>query len=182
MLDSGAIARYLDRTYPDTPRVIPRGADVLTAAFQDALWGAFKPDWPFVPIVMRAAFENLREGSRPFFRATRELRLGPLEDLAPDGSARRAECWAKTEECFSKIAKWYERDGSSEGERMLVMGDEVSYADIIVASFLAWFREGLGEDGEEWKRMMEWDGGRWARLMAALDKYAAVDEGEDFQL
>ena len=177
--DSGAIVRYLDKTYPDTPTLIPPQADTLIAAFERAFWGAHKPDWGFVPIIMRAAFSQLRAGSQPFFRETREKELGRLEDLAPDGSEKREECWVKTEKALGNVAKWWEADGK---EKTFVMGDVVSYADIIVASWFLWFREGLGEESAEWKRMMGWHNGRWARILAALEKYSAVDEGEDLQL
>ena len=180
MPNSGSIVRYLDKTYPDTPTLVPANADVLIAAFEAAFRGAFQSDRDFVrAIIVPAAFNRLRAGSRRYFLETREKRLGRLEDLAPDGSEKREECWVKTERALGNVAKWWEADGR---EKTFVMGDVVSYPDVIVAGWFLWFRECLGEENAEWKRMMEWHNGRWSRLLAALEKYSVVDEGEDAQL
>jgi len=33
----------------------------------------------------------------------------------------------------------------------------------------------LGPDSAEWKEFATWDGGRWAKLLEALEKYEVVD-------
>ncbi|KAG2051545.1 hypothetical protein BDR06DRAFT_958794, partial [Suillus hirtellus] len=43
------------------------------------------------------------------------------------------------------------------------MGDTFSYADIIVASRLFWYKSILKED--EWARISSWNGGRWAKVL-----------------
>ncbi|KAH9924680.1 uncharacterized protein BXZ73DRAFT_91251 [Epithele typhae] len=180
--DSMAIARYLDKTYPDTPRLIPPGTDVLTVAFEKALHGTFAPPPPFRFVIIPAAFEKLRAASQPYFRATREKRFNKkIEDIAPKGSEFRAECWRKTEEGFSKMAKWYEADGE---EKLLVMGDKggASYADFVIAGVFSWFRDCLGEESEEWKSVEKWDGGRWIRLLSVMEQYSTVDVGEEVRL
>ncbi|KAI0712268.1 hypothetical protein C8Q76DRAFT_482521 [Earliella scabrosa] len=181
--DSGAIARYLDRTYPDAPTLIPAEADALTAALGAALWTVFNPDEDLGAIIVPAAFAQLRERSRPYFRETREKWAGgKLEELAPAGSEKRAKCWETIRKGMNKIATaWLEADGK---EKLFFMGDRVgiTYADITIAGFLMWFKETLGEDSEEWKAMMTWDDGRWGRFMMAFEKYQVVDEGEDVQL
>lgn len=181
VLDSGAIVRYLDKTYPDTPTLVPAEADALITAFEEAWWGAFSPTTrSYYPIIVPAVYRAMREASKPYFYETRSARFGKLEVFEPaEGSKERAECWAKTEECLTKLAKWWEADGK---EKTLVMGSTVSYADMVVASWLLWFKECLGEENAEWKRMLTLDGGRWGRLMAVMDEYSAVDVGEDLQL
>ena len=176
--DSGKIVRYLDRTYPDTHRLIPAELDVLIAAFEDAFWKAFRSD--FAPIIIPAAFKVLRPRSRPYFRQTREAAMsGRLEGLAPIGSQRRAKCWAKLEKDASKVAAWYEVDGFK--DRVFVLGDDagLTYADVVVASFFKWFRQCLGADSEEWKDMVSWNGGRWEKLLAAFEIYEIVDAGDE---
>ena len=124
----------------------------------------------------------LHPASQPYFRATREKRLGgKLEELAPVGSEKRAAAWQGVQKGMHKIAGWFEADGS---EKLFFMGDEkgITYADIILASFLMWFRKSYGEESQEWKDMMRWDDGRWSRFVGAFDRYATVDEGEDLQL
>ncbi|KAI1790149.1 hypothetical protein LXA43DRAFT_891563 [Ganoderma leucocontextum] len=180
VVDSGKIARYLDEAYPDTHKLIPAELGVLIAAFQDAFLGAFGA--AHAPIIIPAAFSVLHPGSQPYFRRTREVRLGgKLEALAPQGSEARAAAWAKVKKATSKVASWYEADGK---ERSFVLGDDAgaTYADVIVAGFFMWFKACLGEDSEEWKEMISWDGGRWAKLLTAFEKYGAVDVGEQARL
>ncbi|KAI1785430.1 hypothetical protein LXA43DRAFT_1115888 [Ganoderma leucocontextum] len=178
--DSAAIARYLDKTYPDTPRLIPaQSDDALVAAFEDAFWSVF-PTYDFGYIICPAAYSVLREGSRPFFRRTRDRLLGKPEEFEP-GSDKRAQHWAKTQEGVQQVAKWLEMDGT---EKLFFMGDGVgiTYADITVAGFFMWFKKCCGEDSQEWRDIRTWDDGRWGRFMEAFDKYEVIDVGEDFQL
>ncbi|KAH9925956.1 uncharacterized protein BXZ73DRAFT_91051 [Epithele typhae] len=167
-----AIARYLERTYPGPVALIPPALDGLVGDFQKAVWAAF--GLPMMRLVVPAVHATLRPGARPYFRATREARFGqPLEELAPAGSALRAECWRRRGS-----------GGGARGVRTLLVSDAlpVSYADAIMVSWLYWFRECLGEESGEWKTMTAWHGGRWVRLMAAMEKYAQVDSGESVQL
>ncbi|KAH9923934.1 uncharacterized protein BXZ73DRAFT_50680 [Epithele typhae] len=193
--ESLAIARYLERTYPGPVALIPPALDGLVGDFQKAVWAAF--GLPMMRLVVPAVHATLRPGARPYFRATREARFGqPLEELAPAGSALRAECWAKTREAAGVLAGWWDEEANTKGlvpraaeeagagERTLLVSDAlpVSYADAIMVSWLYWFRECLGEESGEWKTMTAWHGGRWVRLMAAMEKYAQVDSGESVQL
>ncbi|RPD62486.1 hypothetical protein L226DRAFT_532515 [Lentinus tigrinus ALCF2SS1-7] len=178
--DGSPLARYLDKTYPDTPQVIPEEADTLIAAFGDAIYAA--SSFAFVPIIIPAAFSILRPASQPYFRKTREVRLGgKLEELAPAGSEKRAASWQGTQKGVHKMAGWFEAAGK---EKLFVMGDKkgITYADIMLASWFVWFKKCCGEESQEWKDMMSWDGGRWARFVAAFEKYEVVDEGEDVVL
>ncbi|PIL22627.1 hypothetical protein GSI_15318 [Ganoderma sinense ZZ0214-1] len=183
LADSAKIARYLEATYPNAaPRLIPAELDVFIAAFQDAFWGALGTG--YAPVIIPAAFDVLCEGSKPYFRQTREARLGgKLEELAPPGSEARGQVWAHLKKATGKIAAWYE--GAAGGkERIFVLGDgaSVTYADVVVAGFFVWFKVCLGEESEEWKEMASWNGGRWGKLLAALEKYSAVDVGEQARL
>ncbi|KAM5545463.1 hypothetical protein V8D89_000501 [Ganoderma adspersum] len=183
LADSGKIARYLEATYPDAaPTLIPAELDVLTTAFEDAFWGALAPS-SYTLVIVPAAFGVLREGSKQYFRETREARLGGrLEELAPPGSDARAQVWAKLKKATGKIAAWYEGGGGKERSFVLGDGAGVTYADTVVAGFFVWFKVCLGEESEEWKEMAAWDGGRWGKLLAAFEKYSAVDVGEQARL
>ena len=55
-----------------------------------------------------------------------------------------------------------------------VMGNTPSFADFVMASSILTIRILYGEDSKEWKRIMGWHGGRWERLMVAVEKYSAV--------
>ena len=179
--DSGAIARYLDSTYPDAPTLIPAEADALTAALGAALWTVFNPDEDLGAIIVPAAFAQLRERSRPYFRETREKWAGgKLEELAPAGSEKRAKCWETIRKGMNKIAtKWLEADGK---EKLFFMGDSISYADITVAGFLVWIKIVVGEDSKDWQDVLKWNDGRWARFMEAFKRYEGVDVGTDVEI
>ena len=183
LVDSSKIARYLEATYPDAaPTLIPAELNVLTTAFEDAFWGALAPS-NYTLVIMPAAFGVLREGSRRYFRETREARLGGrLEELAPLGSDARAQVWAKLKKATGKIAAWYESGDGKERTFALGDGAGVTYADVVVAGFFVWFKACLGEESEEWKEMVAWDRGRWGKLLAAFEKYSAVDVGEQARL
>ena len=176
--DSAAIARYLDKTYPDTPTLIPPQLDALTAAFEDAFWSVFEPGYGY--IICPAMYAVLREGSRPHFRRTRDKTLGRPEEFEP-GSEKRAQNWATTREGVSKVAKWLEMDGR---HKLFFAGDEtgITYADITVAGFFTWFKKCCGDDSQEWADMKTWDGGRWGRFMEAFESFEVVDVGEDLVL
>ena len=123
----------------------------------------------------------LNARSAAYFRATREVAFGAkLTELAPVGSEKRAKHWAGVKAAFDQYAKWLEADGS---DKLFFLGpDRVAYADITFAAFLMWIRTVLAAESEEWKEMVAWDGGRWGKLLAAFEKYSAVDVGEQARL
>lgn len=41
------------------------------------------------------------------------------------------------------------------------MGTTISFADIVLASYSMWIRKILGEESEEWKDIISWNGSRW---------------------
>ena len=50
---------------------------------------------------------------------------------------------------------------------------KIIYADVTIAAFLKGLQVLLGEDDEEWRDVLIWDGGRWAMF----GQYGAVDVG-----
>ncbi|OCH88479.1 hypothetical protein OBBRIDRAFT_758180 [Obba rivulosa] len=173
--DSAAIARYLDKTYPDTPVVIPPETDALQAAFQHAFSQAVVGQ--LGPIMLPATNAQLNPRSEEYFRRTREISRGPmygekLEDWAPPGSEKRAKLWKDIKTGFARIAGWLTADGK---DKILFMGDKVSYADITVAGWVVWVKRVLGPDSADWKEFATWDNGKWAKLLELLEKYEVVD-------
>ena len=76
--------------------------------------------------------------------------------------------WKEAEEGFDKIASWFT---ASESSGPFVLGDIISFADIDLVARLIWAKVVLGEDSEEWGRITKWSGGRWERLLKAMEKY-----------
>ncbi|OBZ68988.1 hypothetical protein A0H81_11337 [Grifola frondosa] len=166
--ESALIARYLDKTYPDAPTLIPAATDALHAAFQEAIEMTFIV--PLLPIMLPASNHQLNPVSEEYFRRTREARFGKLEEWSPLGPVRDAH-WKAIEAGLHKVTKWLSMDGN---EKLFFMGETISYADITLASFLIWIRKVLGPDSQEWKNVKRWDGGRWGKFMEAFEKYETV--------
>ncbi|KAI0335813.1 hypothetical protein GY45DRAFT_1316546 [Cubamyces sp. BRFM 1775] len=174
LAESAAIARYLDKTYPDTPRLIPEETDALHAAFNKAFLTTFSPHLRKLTIPLVA--KHLPPRSEVYFRKTREADWGVahLDDIAPPGP-KRDEAWAGVKKGLGVIAGWLEADGT---DKLFFTGkDKIVYADITLAAYLIWARITL--DQSYWTDLVTWHGGRWGRFMAAFEEYEAVDEGED---
>ncbi|RDX53391.1 hypothetical protein OH76DRAFT_1399301 [Lentinus brumalis] len=174
--DSVAIARYLDQTYPSSgPSLIPKETDALHMAFIQAFRDVF-----FVnagQLVLPATCAQLNPRSEAYFRQTREeMYNAKLEDLAPAGSEKRAQHWKGFEKALHTVKEWLGADGT---EKVHVMGDRVSFADVVVASYLIWIKLVLGPESKEWADMMKWDGGYWERFMAEFDGWVTVDAGTE---
>ncbi|KAI1793087.1 hypothetical protein LXA43DRAFT_972095 [Ganoderma leucocontextum] len=167
--DSTAIARYLDATYPGTPRVIPEG----TEAFQEAVQVALRTvvGLNTAHLIMPLAPPLLSPDSAAHYTAVRETIMSEslVKELSILGSAAREERWVALESGLGKVAKWIETDGK---ERKFFMGDKPCFADFFVGAGLESMKRVLGEDGEEWRRVAQWHGGRWGRLVADLEEFA----------
>ncbi|KAG1841904.1 hypothetical protein DFJ58DRAFT_856067 [Suillus subalutaceus] len=139
--ESLEIAAYLEKTYTAKP-IFPYGSEMLIRVFDSAYLDNAHP-------IVRLIY---------FFRRTRSERLQlPWEEFSPEGPKRDGD-WAYLEQGFNKGETLRAKSG---GE--WVMGDTFSYADIIVASRLFWYKRVLKED--EWARISSWNGGRWAKVL-----------------
>ncbi|KAI0647968.1 hypothetical protein C8Q79DRAFT_925005 [Trametes meyenii] len=183
LAESFAIARYLDKTYPDTPRLIPEGTDALHVAFTHAFRAVLYDD--LMPITIPASADYLRPRSEAYFRSTREVAFGgDLRQLAPAGSEKRAERWKGIKKAFATYAQWIAADGTG---KLYFLGEKPGYADFTLAAFFTWIRVVLGEDNVEWKDVLtdngdpEWPD-RWGKYFESLAKYKNVDAGEEATL
>lgn len=155
--DSLRIAEYLDATYPDTLQLTGAG-HAMIAGFNTGFLSCIEPAMTFLlPIVA----DNLNPPSEEFFRRTRKEGMGiDLRDLYKTGD------WKKVEIGLSRAAKWYENDSV-----FVLGGDEPSFVDLQVASFVRCARTILGESSEEWNRIQNWNDGRWGELVRKMEKY-----------
>lgn len=164
--ESAAIVKYLDKTYPQTPVLFPKGTDAFQAIF--VRWCGVEVSNNVHDVVVAAVWKILPERSQVFFRTTREANHGKkLEDILGE------EEWRATEEGFRRLDKFLAVNGAGADE--LVMGDQVCFADIQIASILVWAKRSLGEDSEAWKRICSWNGGKWKRIADRFAKYEIVD-------
>lgn len=164
------IALNLERMHPDTPTLFPRGTKDAIVAF----------DAQFVPTVARAlakvlvprTWAQLNEGSKDYFRTTRERMFGqPLEELTPPGAPTAAR-WAAVREALEPFAKDADARGQSD---TFLFGEHETYADVVAVGWLGWGRRIWGADTQEWAELETWHGGRWGRLTRAFKRWEYVD-------
>ena len=175
IMESYEIARYLDETYPDTPKLLP----VETRAFELAFQHAFVETVHklFMPLALAPICQMLNPPSQKYFRETREAQRGAkLEELSPPGSKLRAEQLDKLQKGFSVLASWF--DAAGDGRLLLTGGGpdgdptKVVHGDTYIAGVLIWARITWGAESEEWKAVESYDGGRWKRYLAFFEKWA----------
>lgn len=163
--ESTEIAKYLDKTYPDTPTLFPPGTHAFHATFRVALGRVHKAIWY---IVCCAVCYRLNERSQIFYRRTREAEEGKkLEEI------RGEKEWENIEAAYEALAGWLGNNG--EGQDDYVMGEGICFADVHIVSGLMWAKTSLGEDSEEWARFCSWNNGKWKRLVDNFAKFAHVD-------
>ncbi|GJF00673.1 glutathione S-transferase [Phanerochaete sordida] len=125
VVNSATIAKYLDDTYPDTPRLFPAGSDAFQAAFLDTAWASVGVHIFMISILESA--NHMFPRSHAYFRETREATYGDkLENLASEDE------WKAVETGLTKWRGYFEANG--EGGDLLFMGTQgtVTYADLHV--------------------------------------------------
>ncbi|PPR00407.1 hypothetical protein CVT26_009692 [Gymnopilus dilepis] len=169
--DSLKIAEYLDKTYPDTPRLFPNNTVGLQVAFVEAFVSNLSALWQFA---LPAVNKILNPSSEAYFRRTREAMFGKtMEDLTPTGEAGAAE-WAKFEKGLGNVNEWYNKNG---GKGPFLLGETPSWGDLVVASYLIWLRIIFGAESRQWKDISSWHGGRWKTLLDSLKEYQSSWSG-----
>jgi len=166
--DSVLIAEYLEKTYPNTPKVFPNNTLALQVAFVDAFLAQINDLWKFI---RPATCLKLNARSRERYRRKCEEWAGKrIEDIAPKGEAANVE-WAKVKDGLANVDTWYAKNG---GEGPFLLGVTVSWGDIVVGSFLRWVRIVLGADSQQWEDISSWNNGRWGRIAEALKDYETI--------
>ncbi|KAG2031928.1 hypothetical protein BDR03DRAFT_1002879 [Suillus americanus] len=165
--DSHVIAKYLDETYPDKP-LIPHGTHVLIETFETL----------FINTVMMPSFKLLavrtleiqNDISRGMFIESRlkMFRETRWDDMAPEGKAQ--EMWAALKKGLGVVDGWYQKGGGR-----WIMRNTFSFADIVVASWVAWWNTVLNE--QERQEVHALHGGRWAHLLADVNAECNIDLG-----
>ena len=166
--ESFKIAKYLDQTYPDTPRLIPDN----TAGLQSGFRVGFELNVviPLYDLVVLAVHNNLNPRSQEFFRRTREEDGPKLEDYVPSEEVRQ-KLLADVQKGLQRASSWIDHNG---GTGLFVMGSIVSQADFGIAGQLMWAKVILGEGSVEWQAITIFENGRWETFMKVLEKYEVL--------
>lgn len=164
--DSIHIAEYLEKTYPDSPKLFPAGSEGLQAAFYATIEEKFLSTIP--RLLMALAHESLHPVSQEYFRRIMETAFGKkLESLSDDSE----EQWKKFRAFWKQVAAWYGKNGSGP----FIQGDQLTYGDIAIGSYFVWYGNLVEGDSDQWRDMLTWDEGRWSKLADALKPFEAVD-------
>ncbi|KAK7018082.1 hypothetical protein VNI00_018401 [Paramarasmius palmivorus] len=151
--DSYRIAEYLDKIYPDTPRLVPEGTEGLQWAFGDAILLRLYRFWGWVRPLMIEKAHN-----KEFLKGV-EKAYGP--PMPPMSDEEKKATWGVVKAALDDISKYYK-----EGQLFLT-GDKPIYADFSFIPIFFVVKTLFGNDSEEWKEVASWNGGRWAKMLDA---------------
>ena len=161
--DSYDIAVYLDNTYPEKP-VFPKDTNGLICALEPAYIAQMLHAYKF--LVVRDV-EMLRDCSAEYYATTRgRLFNRKFAEFSPEGP-ERDQHWAALEKVFTTAKIWYDKTNGK-----WLMGGTFSYADIVIASFLFWFKTTLHDD--EWEKVAAWHDGQWSTLLVDVESECKV--------
>jgi glutathione S-transferase len=126
--DSWEIALYLDRAYPDRPRLIPEGG-AAHALFLNA-WADLTLQAGIARLIVADIWQALRPEDQPYFRASREkLFRKPLEKVVEGREERVVEFRRTLAPLRGVLAR-----------QPWLGGEAPDYADYIVLGSLQWPR------------------------------------------
>ncbi|KAI0266390.1 hypothetical protein BC834DRAFT_969430 [Gloeopeniophorella convolvens] len=152
---ANVIAEYLEVTFPARP-VFPEGSRALQVVFVHYLNDVVIK--PLLAIMVPLSHLRLPEHAQAHFRGP--AAAGMPGYLAP--GPQREQAWQAVKEKFDTLAALLDKNSGADGDGVVAMGRELSYADFAVCSVLVWIERVSPHDG--WARMRQWNNGRWARL------------------
>ncbi|KAF8630569.1 hypothetical protein AX17_005381 [Amanita inopinata Kibby_2008] len=166
--DSHSIAVYLDKAFPDKPRVIPPGTEALQTAFIQSLGSYVNAMRPFTIPATLALIDH--EPSYEYFYKTRSAMFGQdLKTMGPSDAAARDDILKKTMEGLNSLDQILQKSSGP-----YIMDGTISFADFALGSWLKWVQLILGKDSDAWKAIVTWNEGRWAERLGRLEQYAQI--------
>ncbi|KAH6912639.1 hypothetical protein BKA70DRAFT_1264440 [Coprinopsis sp. MPI-PUGE-AT-0042] len=176
--ESFAIAKYLDDTYPDTPKLIPNpengGFEKQAALVREIEGGLF----PALTLILRQTIDCgvLTPRGREYFAVARApllafvgIKVNSVEEVQLSAEEREAQ-WGKVHEFFDAMSAKL----GGEGKHSWFLEDTISFADFALAGLILCQKELWGEGSKEWKDVMTWNGGKWAKFIEELKDYQAI--------
>ncbi|KIK63591.1 hypothetical protein GYMLUDRAFT_57278 [Collybiopsis luxurians FD-317 M1] len=163
------IAEYLESTYP-RPAVFPAGSRALQSLFSHYIQEIFVK--PLLPIMIPISHQHLSDRSQHHLRNSSSLSAAysPQSHSSshpiPPGP-QREQAWLAVKEQFDFLDSILAKN-NGDGDGIVAMGREVSYADFALCSVLVWIVRIAPQD---WARVRNWHGGRWERLWERCQPY-----------
>lgn len=185
LADSIKIAKYLDQTYPDTPKVLPAD-DEASITELDAF--AYKALVSMAPVYPAIFISKTQMGSPESHARICQIRTGllkkrfgpqyenitSLEDITISDEERK-ESIRKLGDSLESVGGAINDEGAGgDGRVAWCFGDAISFGEFALASALIWVKVALGEESEEWRGILELHRGKWKRFLDRLEAYQAV--------
>ncbi|OSX62189.1 hypothetical protein POSPLADRAFT_1143689 [Postia placenta MAD-698-R-SB12] len=159
--NANIIADYLELTYPARP-VFPDGSRALQSLFVHYIQETFAR--PLLPILVPLTHQALPERSQAHFRGA-----GAGPSSVQMTGQQREQAWRAVKEQFDFLASILDKNTGSDGNGVVAMGHDVSYADFALCSVLIWIERVSPHDG--WARVRQWNNQRWVRLWEKCRDY-----------
>ncbi|KAI0300512.1 hypothetical protein B0F90DRAFT_1810385 [Multifurca ochricompacta] len=154
---ASVIVEYLEMAFPARP-VFPEGSTALQVVFVHYLNDVVVK--PLLSIMVPLSHIRLPEHVQAHIRGP--AMAGP----------QRERAWLAVKEKFDFLAALLDKNNGVDGDGLVVMGRELSYADFVICSVLLWVERVSPHDG--WTRMRQWSNGRWVRLWDRCKDYMDV--------
>ena len=169
--ESYRIAQYLDKTYPDTPRVLFDGIEVYDQVINGS---PNVPEVRFLGLFLMPYYLALQNPvGQEYYKHKIEERLGKKwEDIIPTGEAK-AEAWKSAKKGFGTVDAFLRENARPSAE-----DGQLSYLDISIGGRLYAFKLVWGEENELWRDMLTWNDGRWGKYVEKVEKFA-TPKGRD---
>ncbi|KIL63379.1 hypothetical protein M378DRAFT_127830 [Amanita muscaria Koide BX008] len=164
--ESYLIAKYLDKTYPDTPPVLFDGIE----EYDDVINGS--PEMPelkpLVRFIVAAVPFLLNPVSSEYYIRTKEAFLGiKWTDMMPKGQEKE-EAWRSIKKGFDIIADSLQKKG-----KLLGHAEQLSYLDVVLGARVHGLGFIWGKDSELWRDMLTWNNGLWGKYVEETGRYYA---------
>lgn len=159
--DSFDIAVYLDEQYAESgEKLFPPDSIGIHRVFNAHVDALFTRHVVLCSNYMPLNPETAEQTKREFVE---RLHLESWEQLCVEGEAREKilRAFEADMEDFAKLWRFGDHGPFLEGKRL-------TYADVIVGGWLQFVKATL----PEWDRICTWQGGRWKRLVDALEPWA----------
>ena len=165
--NANTIAEYLESTYPARP-VFPEGSRALQSLFVHYVQEVFSK--PLLPIMIPISHDRLPQRSQSHFRhPDHPTAVTPPH---PTNGNRSEQAWYAVQQQFDFLATILDKNAGVDGDGVVVMGRDLTYADFALCSVLLWIEKMSPYDG--WARIRQWNGGRWSRLWDRCRDYMDV--------